>query len=280
MNILETIIEHKIEEVASDRKRKQESDLRKSELFKREVFSLKEFLMAKDRNGIIAEFKRKSPSKGIINDQADVKKITSAYAANGASALSVLTDSHFFGGSSRDLESARDQCIPILRKDFIIDEYQVTEAKAIGADAILLIAACLIPAQVITLARFARQLHLEVLLEIHSEAELEHICPETEIVGINNRDLKTFTVDLDRSARLAGMIPPGKIIVAESGINNIETIRYLKTVGFNGFLIGEHFMKEADPAIAFASFVNRLKKGTHESKSLRHDTTRSGEETG
>ena len=211
------------------------------------------------RTGIIAEFKRRSPSKGIINGNANVVEITKAYTKHGASALSVLTDEFFFGGSPDDLKNARVNEIPILRKDFVIDEYQISEAKSMGADVILLIAACLTAKQVKTLAKFAKSLQLEVLLEIHAEDELDHVCDETEIVGINNRDLKTFTVDIERSLKMARKIPTDKIKVAESGISSVENILLFKQNGFSGFLIGENFMKAEDPAIAFASFVNKLK---------------------
>jgi len=190
----------------------------------------------------------------------DVATVTKGYAAAGASCLSVLTDPVFFGGSSDDLQRARVNEIPILRKDFIIDEYQIIEAKAIGADVILLIAACLTPEEVQRLAEFARGLGLEVLLEIHNEDELEHICEATEMVGVNNRDLKTFTVDIQRSIDLSKKIPEGKILVAESGISKIETILHMKDAGFTGFLIGENFMKEKDPGAAFGAFVAELKE--------------------
>jgi indole-3-glycerol phosphate synthase len=259
LNILETIIEEKKLEVRNKKLEVKISDLENADFFGRETLSLKKFLLDETRTGIIAEFKRRSPSKGIINGNADVAEITSAYTKNGAAALSVLTDEKFFGGSSEDLIKARANEIPILRKDFVIDEYQIAEAKSIGADAILLIAACLSPQQVKTLARFAKSLKLEVLLELHAEEELDHICDETEIVGINNRDLKTFTVDIERSLKMAEKIPADKIKVAESGISSVENILLFKQNGFNGFLIGENFMKAEDPAIAFASFVNKLK---------------------
>jgi indole-3-glycerol phosphate synthase len=264
LNILETIIEEKKSELKNKRSEVSISDLEKSDLFKRETLSLKKFLLDETLTGIIAEFKRRSPSKGIINGDANVAEITSAYFKNGASALSVLTDEKFFGGSSADLIKARVNEIPILRKDFVIDEYQITEAKSIGADAILLIAAWLSPQQVKTLARFAKSLKLEVLLELHAEEELEHICDETEIIGINNRDLKTFRVDIERSLRMAEKIPADKIKIAESGISSVENILLFKQNGFNGFLIGENFMKAEDPAIAFASFVNKLKMSLNE----------------
>ncbi len=262
MNILDTIIEHKKIEV---QKRKSEvgiAEMEKSAFYARQTFSLKQFLLDKTKTGIIAEFKRKSPSKGIINDKADVAEVTKAYTENGASCLSILTDERFFGGCNNDLIKTRVNNVPILRKDFIIDEYQIIEAKSIGADVILLIAACLSPERVKVLAAIAKELNLEVLLEIHDEQELEHICNEVDIVGVNNRNLKTFTVDINCSIALGKKIPSGKIKIAESGISNIETIRIFKDEGFKGFLIGENFMKEPNPAIAFAQFVEKLKTKT------------------
>jgi len=220
---------------------------------------LKQFLLDDTKTGLIAEFKRRSPSKGIINDKADVVEVTKAYTNHGASCLSVLTDSVFFGGSADDLSKARVNTIPILRKDFIIDEYQLIEARAMGADVILLIAACLTPDRVKELAFFAKSLQLEVLLEIHNEAELKHICDEVDMVGVNNRDLKTFSVDINRSIELGKQIAADKLKIAESGIDSIETIIAFKKAGFKGFLIGEHFMKQPDPTIAFAEFVKQLK---------------------
>jgi len=261
MNILDKIIEHKKEEVARNKQLFSAGQLRRAPNFNRPVFSLKQFLLDETKTGIIAEFKRRSPSKGIINNSADVIEVTKAYTANGASCLSVLTDRDFFGGSADDLQKARVNNIPILRKDFIIDEYQLLEARAMGADVILLIAACLTPDRVQELAFFARSLNLEVLLEIHTEDELQHICREIDIVGVNNRDLKTFTVDINRSIELSKRIPTDNIKIAESGIDNIETINIFKQAGFKGFLIGEKFMKEPDPGIAFEQFVQKLKQG-------------------
>ncbi len=259
MNILETIIESKRQEVKRKKIEKPVAELEQTVLYARPVLSLKQFLLDDTRTGIIAEFKRKSPSKGIINDKVDVIEVTSAYANNGASCLSVLTDEFFFGGSAEDLLKARVNQIPILRKDFIVDEYQITEAKSMGADVILLIAACLTPAEVKRLAAFAKSLGLEVLLELHAEEELGHICEETEIVGINNRNLKTFEVDIERSLRMAKQIPADKIKVAESGISSVENILLFKENGFRGFLIGENFMKDENPGKAFEQFVKTLK---------------------
>jgi indole-3-glycerol phosphate synthase len=258
LNILDEIIAHKKVEVAKAKERLTEAQLMQSDFFNRPVFSLKQFLLDDTKTGIIAEFKRRSPSKGIINGTADITAVTAAYTLYGASCLSVLTDEYFFGGTAEDLKSARVNNIPILRKDFMIDEYQLLEARAMGADVILLIAACLSPERVKELAVFARGLQLEVLLEIHTEAELLHICDETEIVGVNNRDLKTFTVDINRSIALSKKIPANKIKIAESGINDIETICIFRQAGFKGFLIGENFMKQPDPTIAFAGFVHQL----------------------
>ena len=262
MNILETIIEQKKLEIRNKKLEIRISDLERTDFFSRKTISLKKNLLDETRTGIIAEFKRKSPSKGVLNADADVVEITKAYTANEASGLSVLTDEHFFGGSTDDLIKARVNEIPILRKDFIIDEYQIAEAKAMGADVILLIASCLTKEEVNRLAQKAKSLHLEVLLELHTEEELEYICDETEIIGINNRDLKTFKVDIERSLLMAQKIPADKIKIAESGISSIESIKLFRENGFHGFLIGENFMKEKNPAIAFASFVNQLKNGT------------------
>jgi indole-3-glycerol phosphate synthase len=260
MNILDTIIEYKRSEVAQRKAAVSVQELERSVFFNRKALSLRQFLTDPQKTGIIAEFKRQSPSKGVINDRVSVADVTRGYTAAGASCLSVLTDEHFFGGTSEDLLQARVNAIPILRKDFMIDEYQILESKAIGADVILLIAASLTPAEVKRMAVFARSLGLEVLLEIHNEEELGHICEETELVGVNNRDLKTFIVDVERSIRLKEKIPAGKILVAESGINRVDTIVHLRKAGFSGFLIGEHFMKEKDPAAAFHGFAEELRR--------------------
>ena len=260
-NILDTIIQHKSAEVQQAKASISVRELERMPHFSRPTLSLRRALLDPASSGIIAEFKRRSPSKGIFLANADPAAITTGYTRAGAAALSVLTDAQFFGGSNNDLERARINHIPILRKDFVVDEYQIVEAKAIGADVILLIAACLQPARVQSLAAFARSLQLEVLLEIHEESELEHICAETDLVGVNNRDLKTFTVDLNRSADLSKKIGSGNIKVAESGISSPDAITFLQTHGYKGFLIGEAFMKESDPALAFTGFVNQLKSG-------------------
>jgi indole-3-glycerol phosphate synthase len=217
-------------------------------------------LLDKTKTGIIAEFKRRSPSKGIINDKASVEEVSQGYAANGASGISVLTDEEFFGGTLADLQKAAIiNKVPLLRKDFMIDEYQLHEAKAYGASVILLIAACLSVDEVKSLATTAKNLGLEVLLEVHNEQELEHICDEVDLVGVNNRDLKTFKVSLEQSAQLSELIPSGKIKISESGINSLADILYLKEYDYKGFLIGENFMKQEDPVEAFKIFAENLK---------------------
>jgi indole-3-glycerol phosphate synthase len=258
MNILETIIEHKKIEVAERKKVIPQKVLMETQQFNKKCFSLIESLTREGSTGIIAEFKRKSPSKGFINEHADVVAVTQGYTQAGASCLSVLTDTNFFGGSIEDLLAARINNIPILRKDFIIDEYQIAEAKAMGADVILLIAACLTPSEVQSLAKYAMAIGLEVLLELHDEIELSHICDETILVGINNRNLKDFKVDIDASLRMAKLISNDKIKIAESGISDVSMIHTFKNAGFKGFLIGEMFMKEANPALAFDNFVQNL----------------------
>jgi indole-3-glycerol phosphate synthase len=259
--ILDDILEAKQRQVNFEKEDVTVSELEKHPLFRRQPLSLVASLMDENKTGIVAEFKRRSPSKGMINDKARVEEVTAAYTRHGASGLSVLTDMAFFGGTMKDLELARFNDIPILRKDFIIDVYQVVQAKAIGADVILLIAACLSPAQVKRYAAFAKNIGLEVLLEIHNEGELDHICDDVDVVGINNRNLKTFTVDINTSLRLINNIPTSKPAIAESGITGIETVVTLRQAGFKGFLIGETFMREADPTIAFANFVTSLRAG-------------------
>lgn len=258
MNTLDAIIAKKKIEVEERKHTKSIAELESMPFFKNKTLSFKDFLLRKDKTGIIAEFKRKSPSKGIINNTSLVDEITKDYVKYGASAVSVLTDEEFFGGSLEDLQEVRKYDIPVLRKDFIIDEYQVIESKAFGADIILLIAACLNKTEVKSLASFAKKFDLNVLLEIHNEHELDHICDEVDVVGINNRDLKSFKVDLNHSIDLCKKIPSNKIKISESGIDDVKTIHFLKKNGFSGFLIGEKFMKEKDPGKAFQDFVTAL----------------------
>lgn len=258
MNILDTIVAKKRIEVAAAKEHISVEALTKQPFFSRSTYSLCTFLQDEMRTGIIAEFKRKSPSKGVINATAEVEEVTTAYSA-AASGISVLTDTDFFGGNQDDLKKARIQQVPILRKDFMIDEYQVYEAKAMGADVILLIAACLTPDEVNQLGACAKGLGMEVLLEIHDETELMHISDMVDMVGVNNRNLKTFEVDINTSLRLIEQIPAGKPAIAESGISNVDTIVTLRKAGFSGFLIGENFMKEPQPSVAFADFIDQLK---------------------
>ncbi|HVW14616.1 MAG TPA: indole-3-glycerol phosphate synthase TrpC [Mucilaginibacter sp.] len=260
MSILDTIVAHKKTEIQSAKKNVSYTSLEESEYFHRDVLSLKDFLLDPNRTGIIAEFKRKSPSKGIINNTVSVEEVTKGYASAGASALSVLTDRQFFMGKKIDLIRARRvNHVPILRKDFMIDEYQVIEAKALGADIILLIAAILTPEQIQQLSSLAKSLGLNVLLEVHNLEELQRSIVSTlDAIGVNNRNLADFTVSVDTSYQLAEHIPSGFLKISESAISNPETIKQLKKAGFNGFLIGENFMKQADPGEAMKEFVREL----------------------
>jgi indole-3-glycerol phosphate synthase len=260
MNILDTIILQKRKEVEA---RKEHTPLNKiitSSLYNRMCISISYALSLNNATGIIAEHKRMSPSKGVINDQLNVIEVVNGYQAAGASAISILTDQPFFGGSDQDLLSCRNTIsIPILRKEFIIDAYQVHEAKSIGADLILLIAACLSPSEVRDLTRLAISFGMEVLLELHDKEEFNHLCDEVHLVGINNRSLKTFDVDIERSLRMAEQLPLEKIKVAESGIDQPSQVKLFKENGYKGFLIGENFMKTSNPGVALQSFINEIK---------------------
>ena len=260
MNILDQIVARKREEVASAKAKTTVKELEQALYFGRETFSLKDFLLDPSKTGIIAEFKRKSPSKGIINNQVSVEEVTTGYAAAGASALSVLTDHDFFMGHDNDLLAARKvNEIPVLRKDFMVDEYQIIEAKALGADIVLLIAACLTPQEILSFAKLAKSLGLSTLLEVHSQEELNGtLNPFLDVIGVNNRNLKDFTVSIDTSIALAETIPTDFLKISESAIGNPETIKLLKTVGYNGFLIGENFMKTENPGQAMQDFVKEL----------------------
>jgi indole-3-glycerol phosphate synthase len=260
MNILDKIVINKRREVQVAKNRTSYTKLEESDFFQRDCYSFKDFLLDPERTGIIAEFKRKSPSKGVINDRVSVKAVTNGYAAAGASALSVLTDRNFFMGKKADLVAARQtNSIPILRKDFMIDEYQIIEAKSLGADIILLIAAILTPAEIQTLASLAKNLGLNVLLEVHNLEELERsINPNLDAIGVNNRNLADFTVTVETSYKLSPHIPSEFLKISESAISNPETIKQLKASGFNGFLIGENFMKQEDPGLAMQEFVTGI----------------------
>ncbi len=261
MLILDEIIGHKRREVAEKKTLYPVKLLERSSSFDAPVVSLVRYLRREQASGIIAEFKRRSPSRGVINAYASAEKTTVGYMQAGASALSVLTDARFFGGSSSDLETARRMNFcPILRKDFIVDEYQVIESRALGADVVLLIAEALTAAEVKHLARLAVSLGMEVLLEIHTREQLDKYVPEIALVGVNNRDLKTFQVDVNRSAGLAAYLPDGVVKISESGIADAQTMLNLRLSGYEGFLIGDLFMRETNPARACMQFVNALKR--------------------
>ena len=220
--------------------------------------SLREALKSSS-SGIIAEFKRRSPSKGWIHLKALAEDIVPGYANAGASAVSILTDEKFFGGNLKDIKDARPLIdIPILRKDFIVDEYQLYQAKIIGADAVLLIAAALKKEELHALAAKAHELGLEVLLEIHSVEELKYINANMDVIGINNRNLGTFFTDVENSFRLAEQLPSDAVLVSESGISDPATVKRLQKAGFKGFLIGENFMKTDNPELALKSFIEDL----------------------
>jgi indole-3-glycerol phosphate synthase len=260
MNILDKIVARKKEEVALAKQSISIKQLESAANFNRTPLFFKDFLLEENRTGIISEFKRRSPSKGLINGTADVAAVTQAYTAAGASALSVLTDVDFFGGSADDLIAARAvNQIPILRKDFMIDEYQILEAKAWGADLNLLIASILTPKEIATFGKFAQSLGLSVLLEVHNLVELERsICPNLDAIGVNNRNLGDFTVNIQTSFDLVNKIPDEFLKISESAIDNPEVIKELKAVGYHGFLIGENFMKTENPGQAIKDFVAKL----------------------
>lgn len=259
MTILDKIIEYKRKQIDLI---SQQTSLEKLIAYADKVPpcpSFKESLLATDKNGIIAEFKRKSPSKGIINSEASPSEVGIDYQDANVSAISVLTESQFFGGNNSDLtEIAQEVSIPILRKDFIIDEYQIYEARAIGASAILIIAAVLTDKKMKEFFQLATSLNLDVLFEVHNKEEISRLPINAQIIGINNRNLKTFKVDIDNSIRLAEYLSPDAIKVAESGISDKNTIELLKENCFNGFLIGETFMSKKNPGKACKDFCANL----------------------
>jgi len=258
-DILNRIIARKRVEVEEAKARVSVQELERSALFSREPFSLAKFLRDESKSGIIAEFKRKSPSKGIINASVSVEEVVSGYERAGASAVSVLTDHDFFMGHERDLLAARAVLnVPVLRKDFMIDEYQIIEAKSIGADIILLIAAVLSPQEIARLGALAKILGLSVLLEVHDLPELQRsLHASVDAVGVNNRNLNDFTVSVDTSFALAEHIPDDFLKVSESAISDPAIIRSLKKAGFDGFLIGENFMRTSDPGKSMQAFVHQ-----------------------
>ena len=259
MTILDRIILDKIKEVALRKTVFPPAYLEQSPLFDRENFSLAQRLKGSP-SGIIAEHKRRSPSRDNINSNLSVHEVAQGYESAGVCGMSVLTDLKYFGGSLEDLTAARSVCdLPLLRKEFIIEEYQVIEAKAYGADVILLIAAVLDRQQIKSLSETAQSLGLEVLLEVHNSEELHKaLMSSLDMLGVNNRNLKTFEVSLDTSKKLAGQIPEDFVKVSESGISAVGTIKALQPYGYKGFLIGENFMKTEAPGPAAAEFINNI----------------------
>lgn len=261
MNILEKIIAHKKKEVAELRPLYPVKLLEQSIYFETPVVSLKKYLLREDKSGIIAEFKRRSPSKGDINPYASVERVSIGYMQGGASALSVLTDRQFFGGKNEDLtEARRFNFCPILRKDFIIDEYQLVEARSIGADAVLLIAECLDKQRLAQLAKTARGLDMEVLMEVHSREQLDKYTGDVDAIGVNNRNLEDFSVSLATSLELAVSLPAGTVKISESGLDDPQAVVELRRAGYQGFLIGEYFMRQADPGKACREFIRRVQQ--------------------
>ena len=262
MDILEEIVAHKRIEVAEQKEQTPAKKLyAEVERMMAEGISKRSLSQAltEDDFGIIAEFKRKSPSKGWIKEDGKPEEIPLSYEQNGAAALSILTDEMYFGGSLDYIRKARPLAnLPILRKDFIIDEYQLFQARHIGADAVLLIAADLSKQEVRSLTALAHDLALEVLLELHSEHELDYADIEVDAIGVNNRNLGTFVTDVQNSFRLASQLPQDKVLVSESGISIPDTIRLLREAGYRGFLIGETFMKTDNPGEALKNFISRL----------------------
>jgi indole-3-glycerol phosphate synthase len=260
MSILKKIIETKKQEVAVRKTYMPEEMLRDYEGFRLKCNSLKTGLQKPGSTGIIAEYKQRSPSLGNINLKMKPELVTRKYVEAGATGISVLTDEIYFGGSTDDLEKARraNPEIPLLRKDFMIDTYQITESKAFGADVILLIAACLEKEEAEILAKKAKELGMEVLLEIHNAAELEKINDFIDIIGVNNRNLSDFNIDIKTSEELAGLIPGRFLKISESGIKDSEVINHLRQYGYDGFLIGSAFMASENPGEACKKFISEL----------------------
>ncbi|WP_298498957.1 indole-3-glycerol phosphate synthase TrpC [uncultured Algibacter sp.] len=261
MNILDKITIDKRKEVALRKSLIPVSQLEKSVLFERQTVSLANNLR-NSKSGIIAEHKRRSPSKSVINNSLNVQDVAKGYQDAGVCGMSVLTDGKYFGGSLDDLLTARASCnLPLLRKEFIIDEYQMLEAKAYGADVILLIAAILSRDEIKQFSEFAKSLKLDVLLEVHNEEELhKSVMPSLDMLGVNNRNLKTFNVSLETSKNLSKLIPNDFVKVSESGISSIEAIKELQPFGYQGFLIGENFMKTDNPGASATTFIKTLEQ--------------------
>jgi indole-3-glycerol phosphate synthase len=259
--MLDKIVAHKKKEVEERKSLYPEKLLEKSIFFNSPCISFKKYLLREDKVGVIAEIKRKSPSKGMINKYVSIERTSIGYMQAGASALSILTDTEFFGGKNEDLSTARkfNYC-PILRKDFMINEYQIIEAKAIGADVILLLANVLTPVQIKEMARFAKSLGMEVLLEVRDEEDLQSVNEFVDAVGVNNRNLKDFTVNINQSLKLAPLIPTDFVRVSESGICSAAVIHELRDTGYRGFLIGEAFMNSSRPEHACAKLIKEIKE--------------------
>lgn len=259
MNILDQIILDKRREVELKKKVLPVSQLEKSELFGQEKISLSQNLI-KSETGLILEHKRRSPSKSTIQNGKTVEEVVKGYQTSGACAVSVLTDAKYFGGSVDDLLLARAVLdIPILRKDFTIDEYQIIEAKSIGANAILLIASVLDKKEIDKFSLLAKSLGMEVLLEVHNLQELQNSMTEhVDMIGVNNRNLKTFEVSIQISKELSKEIPNDFVKISESGISNPETVDELKKFGYKGFLIGENFMKTDNPGLSAREFLSKI----------------------
>jgi len=257
--ILSGIIEHKHKEIEERKSLVPEKLLEQSIFYKTPSVSLKEYLLREDKSGIIAEIKRKSPSAGVINPNISIERTSIGYMQAGASALSILTDEKFFGGNNEDLKEARKfNFCPILRKEFIVDKYQVIESKSIGADAILLIAAVLQEKELAKLAEFSQSLGLEVVVEVHTKDEIYDCLNLVDIVGVNNRNLKTFETTINTSLNLYDYLPEKVLKISESGIDNPEDVNLLRNRGYNGFLIGGSFMKDTRPEKACFRFIKEL----------------------
>ena len=259
--ILDEIVANRRKEVQIQKELVPIAEIQSAIDFSVKRYSLSDELRSPGKSGIIAEFKRRSPSKGIINDRVQPEIVTKGYAEAGVSGLSVLTDGRYFGGTTADFTAARNAnpLIPLLRKDFMIDEYQLYESRLLQADVILLIAAVLEKSEISRFTAIAHELRMEVLLELHDESEIEKIDQSIDMIGINNRNLKDFKVDMDRSLQLLDRLPANAVKISESGLSDPETVDYLRIRGFNGFLMGENFMKSENPATACFNFISKLK---------------------
>ncbi len=259
--ILDEIVANRLEEVSTLRKASCLIEIRENTDFDTPRNSLVKNLLIPGNSGVIAEFKRRSPSKGVINDKVQPAIVTKGYAEAGASGLSVLTENHYFGGSTADFIAARNAnpFTPLLRKDFMVNEFQLFESRMLNADVILLIAAILEKDEISRFTSIAHDLGMEVLLELHDESEISKIDRAVDMIGINNRNLKDFKVDMDRSLRLLDLLPSNAIKISESGLSDAKTVDYMRNRGFHGFLMGENFMKSENPAAACLEFISALK---------------------